>query len=215
MLEFFDPTDLAQLTALFSIILIDIVMSGDNAIIIGMAVAGLPSALRRRAIVIGIVAATVLRICFALIVVELLSFIGLLLAGGLLLLWVCWRMWREIHSGRMTGDPVEATGAEAAGRTENKVTTMRQALMLIVVADVSMSLDNVLAVGGAAQGHHGLLVFGLVLSIALMAFAANFIAKLLHRHGWIAYLGLAVVIYVAGDMTWRGLVEVLAYTGQL
>ena len=213
MLDLFDPTDISQVTALFSIILIDIVMSGDNAIIIGMAVAGLPPALRRRAIVIGIVAATVLRICFALIVVELLSIIGLLLAGGLLLAWVCWRMWREIRSGRMTRNPEEADSGGAP--KDRKATTMRQALMLIVVADVSMSLDNVLAVGGAAQGHHALLVFGLVLSIALMAFAANYIAKMLHRHGWIAYLGLVVVIYVAGDMIWRGTVEVLEYTGQI
>lgn len=208
MTDLFDPTDPAQLSAFLSIIVIDIVLSGDNAIVIGMAVAGLPPILRRRAIIIGIVAATVLRICFALIVVELLNVVGLLLVGGLLLAWVCWRMWRDIRSGRLTSDPepIPSTHATANGR---KTTTIRHALVLIVVADVSMSLDNVLAVGGAAQGHHVLLVFGLVLSIILMAVAANFIARLLHRHHWIAYIGLAVLMWVTGDMIWRGSMQIL------
>ncbi len=208
MTDFFDPTDPVQLSALLSIIVIDIVMSGDNAIVIGMAVAGLPPVLRRRAIVVGIAAATILRICFALIVVELLSIVGLLLVGGLLLAWVCWRMWRDIRSGQLSRDPKspEITQSASKGR---EVRTIRQALMLIVVADVSMSLDNVLAVGGAAHGHHALLVFGLVLSIVLMAVAANFIARLLHRHHWIAYIGLAVLLWVTGDMIWRGSLQVL------
>ncbi len=210
MLDIFDPTDLTQVTALVSIILIDIVMSGDNAIVIGMAVAGLPPPLRRRAIVIGIAAATLLRIAFAVIIVELLSITGILLAGGLLLVWVCWRMWQEIRSGSLTRDPATFAGDKAH---KARATTMRQALVLIVVADVSMSLDNVLAVGGAAQGHHAILVFGLVLSIALMAFTASFIARLLHRYNWIAYLGLAVLVWVSGDMIWRGAVDVLDYVG--
>lgn len=206
--DFFDPTDPAQLSAFLSIIVIDIVMSGDNAIVIGMAVAGIPPAMRRRAIVVGIAAATILRICFALIVVELLSIVGLLLVGGLLLAWVCWRMWRDIRSGQLTRHPGPMPKMHAADK-DRKPTTIRHALILIVVADVSMSLDNVLAVGGAAHGYHALLVFGLVLSIALMAVAANFIARLLHRHHWIAYIGLAVLLWVTGDMIWRGSVQVL------
>ena len=205
MTDFFDPTDPVQLSALLSIIVIDIVMSGDNAIVIGMAVAGLPPVLRRRAIIAGIAAATVLRICFALIVVELLSIVGLLFVGGLLLAWVCWRMWRDIRGGQLTRDPGSSEFEHAADKG-SKATTIRQALIVIVVADVSMSLDNVLAVGGASQGHHVLLVFGLVLSIVLMAVAANFIARLLHRHHWIAYIGLAVLVWVTGDMLWRGTV---------
>ncbi len=206
--DFFDPTDPVQLSALLSIIVIDIVMSGDNAIVIGMAVAGLPPVLRRRAIIIGIAAATILRICFALVVVELLSIIGLLFVGGLLLAWVCWRMWHDIRSGQLARDPGSPATTHPAGEGR-KATTIRQALMVIVIADVSMSLDNVLAVGGAAQGHHVLLVFGLVLSIVLMAVAANFIARLLHRHHWIAYIGLAVLLWVTGDMIWRGSMQIL------
>ncbi len=208
MTDLFDPTDPAQLSAFLSIIVIDIVLSGDNAIVIGMAVAGLPPILRRRAIIIGIVAATILRICFALIVVELLNVVGLLFVGGLLLGWVCWRMWRDIRSGQLTRDPEPPDSTQSAGEVR-KATTIRQALVLIVIADVSMSLDNVLAVGGAAQGHHVLLVFGLVLSIILMAVAANFIARLLHRHHWIAYVGLAVLVWVTGDMIWRGSMQIL------
>ncbi len=208
MTDFFDPTDPAQLSAFLSIIVIDIVMSGDNAIVIGMAVAGLPPAMRRRAIVFGIAAATILRICFALIVVELLSIVGLLLVGGLLLAWVCWRMWRDIRGGQLTRHP-EPMPTMRATDTDRKPTTIRHALTLIVVADLSMSLDNVLAVGGAAHGYHVLLVFGLVLSIILMAVAANFIARLLHRHHWIAYIGLAVLLWVTGDMIWRGSMQVV------
>jgi YjbE family integral membrane protein len=205
--------DLNELAALGSIILIDIVMSGDNAIVIGMAVAGLPVALRKRAIVIGILAATILRIGFALITYELLSIIGLLFAGGILLLWVCWRMWREIHEAKAQRLADQMAGSTGLDEEAKRVTTLRQALMLIVVADVSMSLDNVLAVAGAAQDHQGMLVFGLVLSIALMAFAANFIAGLLQKHHWIAYVGLVVVLYVSLDMIWRGAEEIMFFAG--
>lgn len=203
-----------ELAALGSIIVIDIVMSGDNAIIIGMAAAGLPPELRRRAIVIGIGAATVLRILFATITLKLLAIIGLTLAGGLLLLWVSYRMWREIREqGRAKpvrdGVP-EAEVANPAAVGQPK--TLRRALVTIVVADVSMSLDNVLAVAGAARDNLPILIFGLTLSIALMAVASNYIARLLDRHHWIAYVGLAIVTYVALDMIWRGSHEVISAT---
>ncbi len=190
-----------DLQAFVSVIIIDLVMSGDNAIIIGLAAAGLTPRLKRRAIFYGIVGATVLRILFASITYQLLSVIGLLLAGGILLLWVAYKMWREIRLG-LTDQP-EAE-AEAQGKT------LRSAITSIVVADVSMSLDNVLAVAGAAHDHPGMLVFGLILSIALMAFAANLVANLLERYRWLAYVGLAVVAYVALDMVWRGAHEVYA-----
>ncbi len=201
-----------ELASLGSVIVIDIVMSGDNAIIIGMAAAGLPPDLRRRAIVYGIMAATVLRIFFAMITFHLLAVLGLTLAGGLLLACVCWHMWREIRCGRMGGGSLDdETGNGETGETSEPpapVKTLRQALLTIIIADVSMSLDNVLAVAGAAHNYLWVLVFGLILSITLMAVAANFIAKLLERHHWIAYVGLLVVVYVAGDMIYRGVMEV-------
>ena len=193
-----------ELASLGSVIVIDIVMSGDNAIIIGMAAAGLPPELRRRAIIIGIGAATLLRIMFATITLHLLAIIGLTLAGGLLLAWVCWKMWREIRTGKMKSADADADSPAPSGA----VKTLRQALIAIVVADVSMSLDNVLAVAGAARDHIGILIFGLTLSIALMAVASNYIARLLERHYWIAYVGLLIVAYVAGDMIFRGFIEV-------
>ncbi len=197
-----------EFTALGSVIVIDIVMSGDNAIIIGMAAAGLPPALRRRAIVVGIAVATVLRILFAVVTYHLLAIPWLKLAGGLLLVWVCWRMWRDIGGGQMRA----AVAGSNPGNGEapaSKPKTLRQAMITIIVADVSMSFDNILAVAAAAHGHPWVLVFGLVLSIALMAVAANYIAKLLERHHWIAYIGLVIVAYVAGDMIFRGMGEIL------
>lgn len=207
MLEFFDP---ATLAAVGSIIIIDIVLSGDNAIVIGMAVAGLPDHLRKKAIVIGIAVATILRILFAAVTLELLQIIGLTLAGGVLLMWVCWRMWREIREARAEQ---QRNSDDPANCPKRPVTSLRQALILIVVADVSMSLDNVLAVAGAANEDERVLVFGLLLSIALMAIAASFIAKLLQKHHWIAYVGLGVIFYVSLDMIWRGSSEVMAATG--
>ncbi len=192
-----------DLQAFVSVIIIDLVMSGDNAIIIGLAAAGLAPRLKRRAIFYGIVGATVLRILFASITYQLLSVIGLLLAGGILLLWVAYRMWREIRSG-LTETP------EAEAVVPGK--TLRSAIISIVIADVSMSLDNVLAVAGAAHDHPGMLVFGLILSIALMAFAATLVASLLEKYRWLAYVGLAVVAYVALDMIWRGGHEVYGVT---
>lgn len=197
--------------AFASIVFIDLVMSGDNAIIIGMAAAGLPPELRRKAIVIGIIAATVLRIAFAGITYQLLSIIGLTLAGGLLLLWVAFQMWREIRAGNLSVEEAEAESLEGSGGKPTGK-TMRSAVTAIIVADVTMSLDNVLAVAGAAHDAPGMLVFGLVLSILLMAFAANFVARLLEKHKWLAYLGLVIVAYVALEMIWRGGNQVLAAT---
>ena len=196
-------------TALGSVIIIDLVMSGDNAIIVGLAAAGLPPELRRKAIVLGVAVATVLRIFFALITFQLLQIIGLTLAGGLLLLWVSWKMWHDIRQRKTVEKDQgggDADGASGGGKT------FRQALMAIVIADVSMALDNVLGVAGAAHDHIEVLIFGLVLSIALMAVAANYIAKLIERHSWIGYIGLAVIAWVAADMIVRGYTEVAAAT---
>ncbi len=200
-MEWIDGLFEFDLQAFVSVIIIDLVMSGDNAIIIGLAAAGLAPRLKRRAIFFGIVGATVLRILFASITFQLLNIIGLLLAGGILLLWVAYKMWREIRLGL-----IEAPEAEAEAAAVGK--TLRSAIISIIVADVSMSLDNVLAVAGAAHDHLGMLVFGLILSIALMACAASFIANLLERFRWLAYAGLAVVAYVALNMIWHGGLEV-------
>jgi len=205
-LEFLAPLLTFNFKAFASIVFIDLVMSGDNAIIIGMAAAGLPVKLRRKAIAIGIVAATVLRIAFASVTYQLLSIIGLTLAGGLLLLWVAFKMWQEIRAGNLEMPDPEAEGEPGEGKT------LRSAVTSIVIADVTMSLDNVLAVAGAAHEAPGMLVFGLVLSILLMAFAANWVASLLERHKWLAYAGLAVVAYVALEMIWRGSNQVMAAT---
>ena len=195
-----------ELTAFLQIIVIDIVMSGDNAIIIGMAAAGLPPELRKKAIFWGIIGATVLRIFFAVIVVQLLSITGIKVIGGLLLLWVCWRMWQEIRAGG-TVEGVEGEAEENAEKGPPK--TLRTAMVNIIVADATMSLDNVLAVAGAARDHLEMLIFGLVLSIALMALTANYIAKLLEKHTWLGYLGLAIIAYVAIQMIWQGSGEVM------
>ena len=199
-----------SLTALFQVVMIDLVLAGDNAIVIGLAAAGLPDDQRKKAIVVGILAATVLRIGFASITVQLLQIIGLLLAGGILLLWVCWKMWRELqsshHQPKMQSlSAASAIDASVAGHRQK---TLGQAVWQITLADVSMSLDNVLAVAGAAREHPMILVFGLALSIALMGLAANFIARLLEKHRWIAYVGLAIILYVALDMCYRGALEV-------
>jgi YjbE family integral membrane protein len=207
------------LSALLQVIMIDLVLAGDNAIVIGLAAAGLPKEQRSKAILVGIAAATVLRIGFAAVTTQLLQVIGLLLAGGILLLWVCWKMWRELRAG-YEGDldanevledrDIDSDG-QVAGNAPRK--TFAEAAWQIVIADVSMSLDNVLAVAGAAREHPGVLVFGLVLSIALMGLAASFIARLLQHYRWIAYIGLAVILYVALEMIYRGVHEVVAYAG--
>jgi YjbE family integral membrane protein len=198
------------LTAFLQVIMIDLVLAGDNAIVIGLAASGLPNDQRNRAILVGIVAATVLRIVFASVTAWLLAIVGLLLAGGILLLWVCWKMWRELRTTAaetaaaeeaLAGMDLNADGTIAGGVPRK---TFRQAALQIVVADVSMSLDNVLAVAGAAREHPIVLVFGLALSIALMGIAASFIARLLQRHRWIAYVGLLIIFYVALRMIWEG-----------
>jgi YjbE family integral membrane protein len=204
----------AGFAALLQVIAIDLVLAGDNALVIGLAAAGLPADQRKKAILIGVLAATVLRICFAAITVQLLAILGLVLVGGILLLWVCWKMWRELRTSH--DDEHEATEAlsnsdlnndrTVAGRAPRK--TLMQAATQIVIADVSMSLDNVLAVAGAARDHFSVLIIGLILSIALMGLAASFIAKLLHRHRWIAYIGLLIILYVALDMIYRGVLEI-------
>ncbi len=194
------------LGALLQVVLIDLVMSGDNAIIIGMAVAGLPQANRAKIIFWGVAGATLLRIGFAAVTTELLQIIGLTLAGGLLLLWVAYRMFREL---RAKGRP-EAGEAASAARPK----TAGQAMLQIIAADISMSLDNVLAVAGAARDHKLVLWIGLVLSIVLMAAASNLIARVLDRYHWIAWIGFLIIVYVAGDMIWDGTHEVVAATGK-
>ncbi|HZP71520.1 MAG TPA: TerC family protein [Pseudolabrys sp.] len=201
MSSLFTPDAIA---ALLEVMAIDLVLAGDNAVVIGLAAAGLPAERRPRVILVGIIAATVLRLAFAAVAVQLLAIIGLLLAGGILLLWVCWKMWRELR-----GPGAKDTEAALMGRKAHVPhKTFAQAAGQIIVADVSMSLDNVLAVAGAARDHPVALIFGLGLSIVLMGVAAGFIARLLNRHRWIAYLGLAIVLYVAVEMIWRGFWEV-------
>jgi YjbE family integral membrane protein len=199
-----------HLTALFQVIMIDLVLAGDNAIVIGLAAAGLPEVQRRKAILIGILAATLLRIGFASVTVQLLQIIGLLLAGGILLLWVCWKMWREFRNShhQPSAQSLSSASSAEASATTGPQKTLGQAVWQITLADVSMSLDNVLAVAGAAREHPMILIFGLALSIALMGLAANFIARILENHRWIAYVGLAIILYVALDMIYRGGMEV-------
>lgn len=206
MMEIFTA---AGFVALLQVIAIDLVLAGDNAIVIGMAAAGLPDAQRRKAILVGIAAATVLRIGFATVTAYLLNMVGLQLLGGLLLAWVCWKMWVEL---RAAAHQPHHEGETDDVELQTKKTFV-QAATQIVVADVSMSLDNVLAVAGAAKEHTTILAIGLVLSIALMGLAANLVARLLHRHRWIAYVGLGVIVYVTFNMIYHGLVEVWPYIG--
>lgn len=193
--------------AFLQVLMIDLVLAGDNAVAVGLAAGGLPVKDRKKVILYGLGAAVVLRIGFALITTWLLGVVGLLLAGGFLLLWVCWKMWREMR------DQAHHDEADAAAVLDSDPTTeprarpaksFKSAFLQVLIADVSMSLDNVLAVAGAAREHPGILVFGLLLSIALMGLAANAIAKLLHKHRWIGFVGLAIVLYVALHMIWEG-----------
>ena len=183
----------SELIALLQVVLIDITLAGDNAVVVGLAVNGLPETLKRRAILVGIAAATIIRILLSFVAVSLLALIGLTFAGGILLMWVCWKMFREL---RGHGD------GEAGHAPPHK--TLRQAITQIVFADLSMSLDNVLAVAGAAREHVWVLVGGLGLSVVLMGVAANLLARLLEKQRWIAWVGLAIVVYVAGDMILKG-----------
>ncbi|WP_022683645.1 YjbE family putative metal transport protein [Sphingobium bisphenolivorans] len=194
----------AALAAFGQVLMIDVLLAGDNAIVVGALAAGLPVQQRQRVIMIGIIAALVLRIAFALVVTQLMQIVGLILAGGLLLLWVAFKMWRELHPKR---------GGETADPSDDDISGLRPAKSFaaaawaVAVADVSMSLDNVLAVAGAARDHPGILIIGLILSVALMGVAANIIAKYIERFRWIAYLGLVVILYVAVKMIYDGFVD--------
>ena len=202
------------LQPLLMVLFIDVVLAGDNAIVVGMAAAGLPPEQRKKAIFWGIIAATLMRIGFASITVQLLQIVGIVLAGGVLLLWVCWKMYRELRDGGSHGDASVTDQHEGVESLENGATpgapkkTLRQAITQILVADVSMSLDNVLAVAGAAREHPGILIVGLIVAVALMGVAANVIAKYIERFRWIGWFGLAVIVYVALKMIWEGFHEV-------
>lgn len=200
--DFSNLGDPAALAAFGSVLMIDLVLAGDNAIVVGALAAGLPADQRKKVILIGIGAALVLRIAFALIVSWLMGIVGLIFAGGLLLLWVSWKFWREIRHGGESAGSEEIEGDEHSGVRSAR--SFAGAAWAVAVADVSMSLDNVLAVAGAAREHPGILVVGLLLSVALMGLAANLIAKLIDRHRWIAYIGLAVIVFVAFKMIYEG-----------
>jgi YjbE family integral membrane protein len=213
--DFSNIGDPAAFTAFMQVLMIDLVLAGDNAIVVGALAAGLPAEQRRKVIVIGVLAALVLRIGFALIVTQLLQIVGLILAGGLLLLWVAWKMWRELrHAGESAGSE-EIHGDEHSGLRPAK--SFAGAAWAVAVADVSMSLDNVLAVAGAAHDHPGIMIVGLVFAVALMGLAANVIAKYIERYRWIAFVGLLVILWVAGKMIWEGWHDVqpfvMSFTG--
>ena len=193
------------------ILAIDIVLAGDNAIVVGALAAGLPADQRKKVILIGVLAALVLRIAFALVVSQLLQVVGLILAGGFLLLWVAWKMWRELRHARESAGSPEIEGDEHSGLKASR--SFASAAWGVALADVSMSLDNVLAVAGAAKDHPQILVFGLILSVILMGIAANFIARYIERYRWIAYVGLAVIVWVAGQMIWEGAHSVAPHLG--
>jgi YjbE family integral membrane protein len=208
-------TGVNQLGALLSVVIVDVVLAGDNAIVVGMAAAGLPPERRRRAIVLGIVAATGLRILLAYFAVQLLAIIGMTLAGGVLLLWVSWKMYREFREMRVAEQAAVAAHGRCHSRGNLPQKSTCQALTQIVLADVSMSLDNVLAVAGIARDHFELLAFGLVLSVALMGVASTYIARLLDRHFWISWVGLGIITFVALRMIWEGSTQVLNQTAGL
>ena len=203
----------SEITAFIQVVFVDLVLAGDNAIVVAMAVVGLPREQRARVLIIGIAAATLMRVGFALVTVQLLGILGIGIAGGVLLLWVSWKLWRELKEQRQEdhaaenideivhGEPLEYPGAPRK--------SMRQAVAQVIIADVSMSLDNVLAVAGIARDHQWVLVTGLVLSVAFMGLAAAVIARLLARHHWIGFVGLAVIFYVAVAMIWDGVTQVM------
>ena len=199
------------LTAFFQVLLIDLVLAGDNAIVVGALAAGLPPEQRRRVILIGVLAALVLRIAFALVVSQLLQIVGLILAGGILLLWVAWKMWRELRYGADSHGSPEIEGDEGSGLRPAK--SFAAAAWGVAIADVSMSLDNVLAVAGAAREHPGILIVGLIFAVILMGVAANLIARYIERYRWIGYVGLAVIVWVACKMVWDGYHDVAPVLG--
>jgi YjbE family integral membrane protein len=206
--DFSNITEPAAFAAFIQVLMIDLVLAGDNAIVVGALAAGLPPEQRKKVILIGVIAALVLRIIFALMVSWLLGIVGLVLAGGLLLLWVAWKMYRDVTRSEATesaGSP-EVAGDENSGIPAAK--SFAAAAWSVAIADVSMSLDNVLAVAGAAREHPGILIVGLIFAVALMGVAANIIAQYIERYRWIAWVGLAVIVYVAGKMIWEGFHEV-------
>ena len=204
--DFSNITDPGAFAAFLQVLAIDLVLAGDNAIVVGALAAGLPAEQRRKVIIIGILAALVLRIAFALVVTQLMAIVGLIFIGGLLLVWVAWKMWRDLrdHSSDSPGSP-EIAGDEDSGLRPAK--SFVGAAWAVAVADVSMSLDNVLAVAGAAREHPGILIVGLIFAVGLMGIAANIIAKYIERYRWIAYIGLAVIVYVAVKMIYDGWVD--------
>ena len=204
--DFGNLTEPAALAALAQVLMIDVVLAGDNAIVVGALAAGLPAEQRKKVIAIGVLAALVLRIAFALMVTWLLGIVGLVLAGGLLLLWVAWRMYRDISRHR-----VDVEGGEDQPHGLGPAKTFVGAAWAVALADVSMSLDNVLAVAGAAREHPGILIVGLIFAVALMGIAANLIARYIERYRWIGWVGLAVILYVALKMIWDGWHEVVPH----
>ena len=197
----FPFADAGVLATFFQVVMIDLALAGDNALAVGMAASGLPPARRRLAITLGLIAAVLMLIGFALVTVQLLKIVGLLLAGGLLLLWVCGKMWRDL---RRHGREHALTALGEQGSAGAKAKSLGQAMVQILLADLAMSLDNVLAVAGAARQHPQVLAAGLILSITLTGLAANWIARLLHRFRWLGYLGLGIIVYVALHMIWEG-----------
>jgi YjbE family integral membrane protein len=211
--DFSNITQPSAMAAFVQVLLIDLVLAGDNAIVVGALAAGLPADQRRKVIIIGVLAALVLRIAFALVVSQLLQVIGLIFIGGLLLVWVAWKMWRELrHAGQSSGSP-EIEGDESSGLRPAK--SFAGAAWAVAIADVSMSLDNVLAVAGASRDHPGIMIVGLIFAVLLMGVAANIIAKYIERYRWIAYFGLAVIVYVAGKMIYDGWVDPAVGIGTL
>jgi YjbE family integral membrane protein len=203
--DFSNITEPAAMAAFLQVLLIDLVLAGDNAIVVGALAAGLPPEQRRKVILIGVLAALVLRIAFALVVTQLLQIVGLIFIGGLLLAWVAWKMWRELRDGAHSAGSPEIVGDEHSGLKPAK--SFAGAAWAVAIADVSMSLDNVLAVAGAARDHPGIMIVGLIVAVALMGLAANIIAKYIERYRWIAYIGLAVIVYVAVKMIYDGWVD--------
>ena len=212
--DFSNITSPGAFSAFIQVLMIDLVLAGDNAIVVGALAAGLPPEQRKKVILIGVIAALVLRIAFALVVTQLMQIIGLILVGGLLLLWVSWKMYRELHHGigESAGSP-EIAGDEHSGVRPAK--SFASAAWAVAVADVSMSLDNVLAVAGAARDHPGIMIVGLIFAVALMGLAANIIAKYIERYRWIAYVGLVVILYVAGKMIYEGWIDPQVGVGRL
>lgn len=210
--DFANLGDPAALAAFFQVLMIDLILAGDNAIVVGALAAGLPPEQRRKVIVIGVLAALILRVAFALAVSQLLQVVGLILAGGLLLLWVSWKLWRDLREEKeCSPGSEEILGDERSGLQPAK--SFAAAAWGVAIADVSMSLDNVLAVAGAAREHPGILIVGLIFAVAMMGIAANLVARYIERYRWIGYVGLLVILWVALKMIWDGYHDVAPVLG--